>query len=107
MAPETPEEFRVLTLPQFVDRVRLLAQRAVERGYLDRFRETLLTIQLNLQTNPAIWGEACYRLPHHGVTMYHRIHDFISVQYFVDDVNRIVWANTLQPLSNHPLAMDF
>jgi hypothetical protein len=106
MATEATDGYRVIPMQLFTEKVRLLGERAIQSGYFQRFRETLVSVQNRLHENPAAWGEPRYRLQHLGVTVYHQILDFIHFDYAVDETNRIVWVQQLQPLSNHPLAMD-
>jgi len=106
MATDATDGFRVEALLSFREQMRVLVSRAVKRGYFDRFRETLVSVQLRLQTNPVSWGEPLFRMRHIGATTYHQIHDSIHFIYIVKESHRIVWLKDLQPLSHHPLATD-
>jgi len=94
MATDATDGYRVEAQLSFRDQMRVLAERAVERGYFDRFRDTLLSVQLRLQTDPMSWGEPLFRLRHIGATAYHQIDDSIHFNYIVKESHRIVWLRT-------------
>ena len=89
-----------------LQRLRRYYQRSKALGIGGEYLGLIRTMKDRLQTDALSWGDPLYTLPTLQLVIYRRIHGFLVVYYGVDERNRRVFVNRIEPLPNHPMAQD-
>jgi hypothetical protein len=97
------QPYRLTFNGAFRENLDTLVRRAKEDGIYPRVKRALADIEGHLELTPTTWGDPIYRLTKMRFTVYHRIHDELSVVYGVHDSDDFVWWTKCSPVLGHPL----
>lgn len=100
MNPATP--FRVTFNREFAEALDRLIHQAAQASLYSTFKKSLVEIENHLSTEPLTWGDPVRVLSGFRMTVYHRIHDQLSIVYAVNETDGLVWWTKLDPVLSHP-----
>jgi hypothetical protein len=83
--------------------LRALCDRALARGLDEQVAAAVTTIVERLEADPFQLGEPKYNLPVMGLVVYVGIVEPLTVEFAVDEKNRIVYIKEFRPLTGRNL----
>lgn len=84
-------------------RMHLLAQRASLAGIRQAYLDALTMMLQRLSSDPLVFGDPLYRMPHQGGIVCHAVVGPILVHYSVHEAENSVIVGDIKPLYEWPI----
>ncbi len=104
MTEPGPLHYKVVHVGLLLKHLQKLASKAVRLGINQEFIASLREIDQRLTDDPVSWGDPIGTLDAAGLEEYHMLHSMLSIHYYVDRANCVVYLKQLRPVLSHPLA---